>query len=106
MKEKQKSKLVTLVLCLFLGYFGIHRFYTGKVWTGILYLCTGGLGGFGTFVDTILMLCNTYKDKEGIPLRNDIPTFIIIILYIIWLVVLGVFVVTTGLLDIVLSLFA
>lgn len=102
----QKSKLVSLLLCWFLGWLGIHRFYTGKVWTGILYLCTAGLWGFGTFVDTLLMLCNAFKDKQGTPLKNDIPTILIIVLYIIWLIVVGVFAMATGLFDLVLGLFA
>ena len=38
-----KSKTVTLILCIFLGYIGVHRFYTGKIGTGILYLLTGGI---------------------------------------------------------------
>ena len=38
----QKSKIVTFILSWFLGWLGIHRFYTGKVWTGIIYLLTGG----------------------------------------------------------------
>ena len=102
----QKSKLVSLLLCWFLGWLGIHRFYTGKVVTGIIYLCTAGLWGFGTFVDTLLMLCNVYKDKQGVPLKNDIPTILIIVLYIIWLIILGAFVMATGLLDLVVGMFA
>ncbi|MBQ3755018.1 MAG: TM2 domain-containing protein, partial [Clostridia bacterium] len=38
-----KSRLVATLLCFFLGGLGIHRFYVGKVGTGILYLFTGGL---------------------------------------------------------------
>jgi TM2 domain-containing membrane protein YozV len=102
----QKSKLVSLLLCWFLGWLGIHRFYTGKVWTGILYLCTGGIWGFGTFIDTLLMLFNAYKDKQGVPLKNDIPTILIIVLYMIWLVVLGAFLMASGLIDLVVSMFA
>ena len=43
----QKSKFFTMLLCLVFGVFGIHRFYTGKFWTGVLYLFTGGLAGIG-----------------------------------------------------------
>ena len=39
-----------------LGYLGMHRFYEGKIWTGILWLCTGGLFGVGIIVDAILIV--------------------------------------------------
>lgn len=39
------------LLLTFLGVFGIHRFYMGKIFTGILYLCTAGLLGFGVLYD-------------------------------------------------------
>lgn len=42
---------VTWVLLTFLGLFGIHRFYLGKWLTGILYLLTGALLGFGLLYD-------------------------------------------------------
>lgn len=59
---KAKSKWVAFFLCLFLGYFGIHKFYEGKVGMGILYLCTAGLFVFGVIVDLIAILGkpNTY----------------------------------------------
>lgn len=31
------------ILLTFLGIFGVHRFYMGKIWTGLLWFCTGGL---------------------------------------------------------------
>lgn len=51
-----KSKWVALLLCLFLGWLGAHRFYEGKVGTGILYLFTAGLFGIGWLVDFIILL--------------------------------------------------
>jgi TM2 domain-containing membrane protein YozV len=42
---------VAWILQTFLGLFGIHRFYMGKIGTGILYLLTGGLLGIGWIYD-------------------------------------------------------
>ena len=50
------SKLVLAIVCFFLGGLGIHRFITGKIGTGILWLLTGGLFGIGWFVDFIMIL--------------------------------------------------
>lgn len=66
----EKSRLVTLLLCIFLGWLGVHRFYTGKIGTGILWLLTAGLGGIGTLVDMIMILVGSFKDKEGNVVSN------------------------------------
>ena len=60
-----KLRLVALLLCFFLGGLGIHRFYVGKIGTGILWLITLGFLGIGTIVDFILILAGVFKDKEG-----------------------------------------
>ena len=52
----EKNKWVAFSLCLFLGYFGAHKFYEGKSGMGILYLFTVGLFGIGWMVDSILLL--------------------------------------------------
>lgn len=65
-----KSRLIALLLCVFLGEFGIHRFYLGKVGTGILWLLTGGLLGLGWLVDLIMIAVGTMKDKEGRSVEN------------------------------------
>lgn len=59
-----KSRTVALLLAIFLGEFGIHRFYAGKVGTGILYLCTGGLFGIGWIVDIIMIALGSFTDKS------------------------------------------
>lgn len=51
-----KDKWVAFCLCLFAGYFGAHKFYEGKTGTGILYLFTAGLFGFGWLVDCLSLL--------------------------------------------------
>ncbi len=54
---KPKNKWVALLLLLFLGFFGGHKFYEGKTGMGILYIFTGGLLGIGLIVDFIAILC-------------------------------------------------
>lgn len=39
------------ILLTFLGLFGVHRFYMGKIWTGLLFLLTGSLFGLGWLYD-------------------------------------------------------
>ena len=53
---KIKSKWAAVVLCFFLGVFGAHKFYEGKVGMGILYLLTAGLFGIGAIVDFFILL--------------------------------------------------
>lgn len=61
-----KSRLAALLLCFFFGVFGIHRFYVGKVGTGLLQLFT--LGGFGVWalVDFIMIIVGAFTDKDGL----------------------------------------
>lgn len=49
-----KSKFVAYVLWFFLGVFGVHRFYTGNIGTGLLWLFTMGLFGLGWILDLFL----------------------------------------------------
>ena len=61
----EKNWVVALLLCIFLGELGIHRFYVGKIGTGIIYLLAGGLFGIGWVVDLILIIVGKFKDEEG-----------------------------------------
>lgn len=55
-RGKEINKWLAFVLCLFLGYLGVHKFYEGKVGMGILYLFTGGLFFIGYIIDLITIL--------------------------------------------------
>ena len=61
----QKEWLVTLLLCFFVGYLGIHRFYTGHTAIGIVQLLTLGGCGVWTLIDFIIILVGSYKDSDG-----------------------------------------
>ncbi|MBM6917573.1 TM2 domain-containing protein [Intestinimonas butyriciproducens] len=65
-----KNKMVALLLCIFLGGVGAHRFYVGKIGSGILYLLTGGLFGIGWVIDIILIAAGSFKDQFDLPLRQ------------------------------------
>ena len=60
-----KDWIVALLLCFFLGGFGIHRFYAGKIGTGILQLITLGACGIWTLIDFILIAVGNFTDGEG-----------------------------------------
>ena len=66
----RKSKTTALLLCIFLGGFGAHKFYVGKIGMGIVYLCTLGLFGFGWLIDIILIISGNFQDEFGLPLRQ------------------------------------
>lgn len=63
--KNEYSRAAAAIICFFFGGFGIHRFYVGKVGTGILWLLTGGLFGIGSLVDFIIILTGGFKDKNG-----------------------------------------
>ncbi len=53
---KRCDKWIAFLLCFFLGGFGAHKFYEGRIGMGILYLLTGGLLCIGWFIDLIAIL--------------------------------------------------
>ena len=66
-----KSRLITLLLCIFVGGLGIHRFYVGKIGTGILFLLTAGVFGIGVIVDLIKIATGKFTDKYGNVIVKD-----------------------------------
>ena len=60
-----KSKTTAILLCLFLGFLGVHRFYTGHILFGVIQLFT--LGGFGiwSLIDLIRLITGSQKDSQG-----------------------------------------
>lgn len=60
-----RSRWLAFVLCFFFGKLGVHRFYAGKIGTGLLWLCTGGLFGIGWLVDLICIAAGVFEDNCG-----------------------------------------
>ena len=60
-----KSFVATLILCILLGGLGVHRFYVGKVGTGIIMLLTLGGLGIWKLIDIIRIATQKFKDGDG-----------------------------------------
>lgn len=68
-RESSKSKvgtkwIICLLLCIFCGYSGLHRFYAGKIVTGFLYLFTFGFIFIGPFIDLIKIVSGNFRNKQ------------------------------------------
>lgn len=61
----KKDWLVTLLLCLFTGGIGGHRFYAGKTGTAIVQLLTAGGCGIWALIDLIVIITGKFTDSEG-----------------------------------------
>jgi TM2 domain-containing membrane protein YozV len=59
------SRLAAFLLCLFLGWLGVHRFYVGKVGTGLAMIFTLGGLGIWTLIDFILIIVGGFTDANG-----------------------------------------
>ena len=60
-----KRRLPALLLCFFVGFLGVHRFYVGKIGTGFLQLITGGALGVWVLIDFIMIAVGAFTDKQG-----------------------------------------
>ncbi len=69
--DEQKPWMITLLLCLFAGTFGAHRFYVGKTGSGVGQLLTLGGCGIWTLIDLIAILTGKFTDAQGRPLLKQ-----------------------------------
>ena len=60
-----KSQVIALILCVLLGGFGIHRFYLGYTWQGVVQLLTGGGFGIWAIIDLIRIITGSLQPKDG-----------------------------------------
>ncbi len=60
-----KSQIVALLLCWLVGIIGIHRFYLGYTWQGIVQILTLGGLGIWTLIDLVRIIIGTLKPKDG-----------------------------------------
>lgn len=65
-----KSRTIALVLAIVFGVLGVHRFYVGKVGTGVLYLFTLGLIGIGWIYDIVMICLGRFSDNQERPLLS------------------------------------
>lgn len=66
----KKEFIPAIVLCAFMGWLGIHRFYLGKTGTGIMMLLTLGGLGLWVLIDLVRLDNGTLRDKDELPLQR------------------------------------
>ena len=65
----EKGFVPTVMLCFFLGALGVHRFYVGKIGTGVVQLLTFGGLGIWALVDFIMVVTGNFKDGQGMTIK-------------------------------------
>ena len=60
-----KSQLIALILCIFVGVLGIHRFYLGYTKEGVIQLLTAGGCGIWSLIDLVRIITGDLKPKDG-----------------------------------------
>lgn len=91
MVNEQKSFTVTILLAVFFGWFGAHRFYTGYTGIGILQFLT--MGGFGiwTLIDFLSLCFNKFKDANNNELKGYNVALVCISAILIGFILWGMF---------------
>jgi len=69
--SSDKGFVPAALLAMFFGYLGIHRFYVGKPWTGLLMLLTFGGFSIWALIDFIIILCDGFEDGDGRPIHRS-----------------------------------
>lgn len=67
--NSEKNFVATLILCILLGSIGVHRFYAGRIVTGILMILTIGGLGIWVLIDLIIIATGSFKDSQGLPIK-------------------------------------
>ena len=67
----EKGYVPAILICLFLGTFGVHRFWVGKIGTGILMLLTFGGLGIWALIDLIMIIVGKFTDKQGRLIKSE-----------------------------------
>lgn len=70
-REVNNEWLVVMLLCLLLGTLGVHRFYVGKITTGVIQLITFGGCGIWALIDFIIILTGGFTDAKGNPIKSN-----------------------------------
>ena len=69
-ESSEKKILPAFMMCFFVGFLGIHRFYVGKTGSGIAQILTFGGLGIWALIDWMMSMCGSFKDSEGKPLTE------------------------------------
>ena len=86
--KSDKKRLTALLLCIFLGPFGAHRFYVGRFISGFLMLLSFGGLGIWIFLDLLRIIFGRFRDEEGLKLKtwsdkNPVPKILFSFIFIL-----------------------